>query len=77
MLIFDKKKAMYDFYNKHNVFLYWYLTKYSNLSEKLYYLLNQYIVECLKQDIGELIGLDEQEQRKWIIKQVDDFTTKE
>ena len=77
MLIFNKKKAMYDFYSKHKVFLYWYLTKYTNLPEKLYYLFMKDIVECLAQDIGELVGLDEQEQHKWIMKQVDDFATKE
>ena len=77
MLIFNKRKAMYDFYNKNKVFLYWYLTKHTNLSEKLYYLLMQYIVECLMQDIGEVVGFNELEQRKWIMKQVDDFAAKE
>ena len=77
MLIFNKKKAMYDFYNKHRAFLYWYLKKHANLSEKLYYLLMQYIVECLIDDVGKLVRLDEQEQRRWIMNQVNDFTTKE
>ena len=77
MLIFNKKKAVYDFYNKHEVFLYWYLTKHTNLPEKLYYLLMQYIVECLMDDIGKLVGLNEQEQRKWIIKLVDEFVAEE
>ena len=77
MLIFNKKKAVYDFYNKHEVFLYWYLTKHTNLPEKLYYLLMQYIVECLIDDIGKLVRLDEQEQCRWIMNQVNDFTTKE
>ena len=77
MLIFNKKKTVYDFYNKHKVFLYWYLSKHTNLPEKLYYLFMQYIVECLMEDIGELVGLNEQEQRKWIIKLVDDFVTEE
>ena len=76
MLIFNKKKAICDFFDKHNVFLYWYLEKYSGLSEKSYYLFLQYMVECLRQDIDELIRLDKQEQRKWIIKQIDDFNNK-
>lgn len=74
MLLFNKKKAMYDFYSKNSVFLYWYLKKYSGISEKRYYLVIQYIVECLEQDIKNLICLDEQEQRKWIMKQIDEFT---
>ena len=77
MLIFNKKKVANDFYNKHKSFLKWYLKKHTNLSEKLYYLLIQYIVQCLLEDSGELVGRNEQEQRKWIIEQIEDFTTKE
>ena len=73
MLIFNKKKSMYDFYNKHNVFLYWFLKEHTELSEKLYYLLIRYLVECLEQDIGMLVCLDEREQHKWIIEQIEDF----
>ena len=77
MLVFNKKRAMEEFYNKHKKFLYWYLTKHTKLPEKLYYLLMQYIVECLIDDVGKLVRLDEQEQRRWIMNQVNDFTTKE
>ena len=77
MLIFKKKKAMQDFYNKHSVFLYWYLTKHTNISEKLYYLLMQYIVECLHQDIDKLVRFGEKEQRRWIMEQIDDFATRQ
>lgn len=77
MLIFNKKKVANDFYNKHKSFLNWYLKKHANLSEKLYYLLMQYIVECLMMDTETLISLDEQEQRKWLIEQIDDFMVKE
>ena len=76
MLVFNKKKVVYDFYNKHKAFLYWYLKKYSNVPEKLYYLLMQYIVEYLMEDIEELICYDEQQQRKWIIEQIEDFSAK-
>ncbi len=77
MLLFDKRKAICDFYNKHKAFLDWYLTKHSNISEKLYYLLMWHIVECLHSDIGKLIRLDEKEQRTWIMKRVDDFANDE
>ena len=77
MLVFSKEKAMYDFYNRHKAFLYWYLSKNTDIPEKLYYLLMQYIVECLVDDIGKLVGCNEQEQRKWIMEQVDDFATRE
>ena len=77
MLVFNKKKAICDFYNKHKAFLHWYLKKHTKLSEKFYYLFMQYIVECLMEDIGDLVGIDELEQRKWIINQIDDFTIEE
>ena len=77
MLVCNKKKSMYDFYNKHKFFLYWYLKKHTNLPEKFYYLLMQYIVECIMEDIETLNDCSEQEQCVWIMKRVDDFTTEE
>ena len=73
MLIFNKKKSMYDFCNKHNAFICWFLKEYTELPEKLYYVLIRNIVECLEQDIEKLVRYNEQEQRKWIIKQIEIF----
>ena len=73
MLIFHKKKAMYDFCSKHNAFLCWFLKEYTELPEKLYYVVIRNMVESLEQDIQKLVRYKEQEQRKWIIKQVEVF----
>ena len=77
MLIFHKKKAMYDFCSKHNAFLCWFLKEYTQLPEKLYYVVIRNIVESLEQDIEKLVRYKEEEQRKWIMKQVESFVSQD
>ena len=72
-----KARKMDEFYQKNKAFLNWYLMRKCNIPERLHYLAMQYFVECLEEDILKLMFLSEEEQRKWIATQMDQFMERE
>lgn len=73
MFGFRRKKAMKDFYENHKAFLNWYLEKQCDVSERLYHLVIGHLVECLDWNLEKVKHLNDFEQKKWIMIQINRF----